>query len=202
MDGKIGRRPRVERDRRPWYAGIVPTRVSSPRSSLQALLSRPSSSSRRVLLTLSSAALLPLALTGCNHASAGTKIATASPRRSRLPASRWNSSRCPRRRAIWASIPSRTGRTPTSPCRKTWSLCTSPRPTRTRAASAWEACCARGRAPPGLNVRVSDLPASLNAVPGDAWPYGRVVAIEEAHDTPALQASRRPPQHGSRDQDP
>ena len=36
-----------------------------------------------------------------------------------------------------------------------------------------------------LNVRSSDLPASLNAVPEDAWPYGRVVAIEEAHDTPA-----------------
>jgi len=36
-----------------------------------------------------------------------------------------------------------------------------------------------------LNVRVSDLPASLNAVPEDSWPYGRVVAIEEAHDTPS-----------------
>jgi len=36
-----------------------------------------------------------------------------------------------------------------------------------------------------LNVRVSDLPASLNAVPENSWPYGRVVAIEEAHDTPA-----------------
>jgi hypothetical protein len=36
-----------------------------------------------------------------------------------------------------------------------------------------------------LNVRVNDLPASLNAVPEDSWPYGRVIAIEEAHDTPA-----------------
>jgi hypothetical protein len=36
-----------------------------------------------------------------------------------------------------------------------------------------------------LNVRVSDLPAALNAIPEDSWPYGRVVAIEEAHDTPA-----------------
>ncbi len=36
-----------------------------------------------------------------------------------------------------------------------------------------------------LNVRTSDLPASLNAVPVNSWPYGRVVAIEEAHDTPA-----------------
>ncbi len=36
-----------------------------------------------------------------------------------------------------------------------------------------------------LNVRVSDLPASLNAIPENAWPYGRVVAVEEAHDAPA-----------------
>ena len=36
-----------------------------------------------------------------------------------------------------------------------------------------------------LNVRTSDLPAALNAVPTTAWPYGRVVALEEAHDAPA-----------------
>ena len=36
-----------------------------------------------------------------------------------------------------------------------------------------------------LNVRTSDLPAALNAVPSTAWPYGRVVALEEAHDAPA-----------------
>ncbi len=35
-----------------------------------------------------------------------------------------------------------------------------------------------------LNVRTLDLPAALNAVPQTAWPYGRVVAVEEAHDIP------------------
>ncbi len=35
-----------------------------------------------------------------------------------------------------------------------------------------------------LNVRTSDLPAALNAIPQNAWPYGRVVAVEEAHDAP------------------
>ena len=35
-----------------------------------------------------------------------------------------------------------------------------------------------------LNVRTNDLAVALNAVPADAWPYGRVVAIEEAHDAP------------------
>ena len=35
-----------------------------------------------------------------------------------------------------------------------------------------------------LNVRVQDLPAALNAVPQSAWPYGRVVAVEEAGNVP------------------
>jgi len=36
-----------------------------------------------------------------------------------------------------------------------------------------------------LTIHMSDLPAALNAVPESCWPYGRVVAVEEAHDTPA-----------------
>ena len=36
-----------------------------------------------------------------------------------------------------------------------------------------------------LNIRVSDLPEALSAIPESAWPYGRVVAVEEAHDIPA-----------------
>jgi hypothetical protein len=35
-----------------------------------------------------------------------------------------------------------------------------------------------------LDVRVSDLPSALNAIPANAWPYGRVVAVEEAHEIP------------------
>lgn len=35
-----------------------------------------------------------------------------------------------------------------------------------------------------LTIRVSDLPAALDAIPEGSWPYGRVVAIEEAHDAP------------------
>jgi hypothetical protein len=44
-----------------------------------------------------------------------------------------------------------------------------------------------------LTIRVSDLPAALDAVPENSWPYGRVVAIEEAHDAPtsARPAIRR-----------
>jgi hypothetical protein len=35
-----------------------------------------------------------------------------------------------------------------------------------------------------LNIRVTELAQALNAVPESSWPYGRVVAIEEAHDIP------------------
>jgi hypothetical protein len=44
-----------------------------------------------------------------------------------------------------------------------------------------------------LTIRISDLPAALNAIPENSWPYGRVVAVEEAHDAPptARPAIRR-----------
>ena len=35
-----------------------------------------------------------------------------------------------------------------------------------------------------LTIRAGDLASALNAVPPNAWPYGRVVAVEEAHNTP------------------
>ena len=36
-----------------------------------------------------------------------------------------------------------------------------------------------------LTIRTGELAAALNAVPPTAWPYGRVIALEEAHNTPA-----------------
>ena len=36
-----------------------------------------------------------------------------------------------------------------------------------------------------LNLSMDDLGKAIIAVPQDAWPYGRVVAIEEAHQIPA-----------------
>ena len=35
-----------------------------------------------------------------------------------------------------------------------------------------------------LNVSLGALPAALNAVPQTSWPYGRVIALEEAHNIP------------------
>jgi hypothetical protein len=44
-----------------------------------------------------------------------------------------------------------------------------------------------------LNIDPDNLAEALNAIPQEAWPYGRVVAIEEAHDAPqsARQQLRR-----------
>lgn len=36
-----------------------------------------------------------------------------------------------------------------------------------------------------LNIGGDKLPEALTAVPENAWPYGRVVAVEEAHKVPA-----------------
>lgn len=41
-----------------------------------------------------------------------------------------------------------------------------------------------------LDIRISDLPTALNAIPQSAWPYGRVIAVEEAHEIPV---KARPP---------
>lgn len=41
-----------------------------------------------------------------------------------------------------------------------------------------------------LVIRFSDLPEALAALPEDAWPYGRVIAIDE--DSMALKADRVP----------
>ena len=42
----------------------------------------------------------------------------------------------------------------------------------------------RGARQQSLTIRPGELSAALNAVPQNAWPYGRVVALEETHNTP------------------
>jgi hypothetical protein len=36
-----------------------------------------------------------------------------------------------------------------------------------------------------LNIANDKLGEAMSSIPADAWPYGRVIAIEEAHHTPA-----------------
>lgn len=39
-----------------------------------------------------------------------------------------------------------------------------------------------------LNVRLKDLPRAMSSLPDGAWPYGRVVAVNEALEAPQNQA--------------
>ncbi len=38
-----------------------------------------------------------------------------------------------------------------------------------------------------VNIRPGKLSEAMVAIPPSAWPYGRVVAVEEAHHTPGTQ---------------
>ena len=35
-----------------------------------------------------------------------------------------------------------------------------------------------------VSIRAEALPAALDALPRNSWPYGRVIAVEEAHGVP------------------
>lgn len=38
-----------------------------------------------------------------------------------------------------------------------------------------------------VNIAVDKLGEAMGAIPPGSWPYGRVVAVEEAHETPGKQ---------------
>ena len=44
-----------------------------------------------------------------------------------------------------------------------------------------------------LNISLNKLGDAISSIPASSWPYGRVIAVEEAHKTPAagLPAVRR-----------
>jgi hypothetical protein len=151
-----------------WYSGAVPMRIA------------------RSLISMAVVLCLAVALTGCNRKAAGSTIATASPRE--VESARQQMELIP--------PPSKTR------YMSVHSLSTWENPYLTvqenmvtlhvTLADANESDLGVGGMlrPAGarrqdLNVRVSELPEALNAVPESAWPYGRVVAIEEAHNAPS-----------------
>lgn len=151
---------------------------------------RLSSSRRAKQITLAAAlfasAPLPVLLTGCNRAAAGTTVATANPREVETA----------RQQIELIPPPSKT-RYMAVHCLSMWdnpyltvqanmvTLHVTLADANTSDMGVGGMLRPVGARRQVLNVRTSDLPVSLNAVPEDSWPYGRVVAIEEAHDTPA-----------------
>ena len=153
-------------------------RASSPRSSVRAA----------IVLAAAVGLIVPVSalLTGCNRASAGTTVATASPQVIET-ARRQIELIPPPSKTRYMAVHSLSGwENPYLTVQENMATLhvtlADANPSDMGEGGMLRPVGARRQ---DLNVRVSDLPAALNAIPENSWPYGRVVAVEEAHDTPA-----------------
>jgi hypothetical protein len=125
-------------------------------------------------------------LTGCNHASAGTTIPTASPQAVESARQQLDLVPPPSKSRYMAIRSLSDWENPYLTVQQNMATLhvtqADTNPSQLGTGGMLRPVSARRQ---DLTVRVSDLPAALNAVPENSWPYGRVVAIEEAHDTPA-----------------
>jgi hypothetical protein len=131
-------------------------------------------------------AAIPMLLTGCNHASAGTTLATVSPQAVEAARQQLDLIPPPSKSRYLAIHSLSSWENPYLTVQENMATLhvtlADANPSELGAGGMLRPVSARRQ---DLTVRVSDLPAALNAVPENSWPYGRVVAIEEAHDTPA-----------------
>ncbi len=157
------------------------------------------SSFSRTKLSLAIASALclaasPMLLTGCNRASAGTTIPTASPQAVETARQQLDLVPPPSKSRYMAIHSLSDWENPYLTVQQNMATLhltqADANPSQLGTGGMPRAVAARRQ---DLTVRVSDLPAALDAVPESSWPYGRVVAIEEAHDTPvsARPAVRR-----------
>lgn len=147
-----------------------------------------SANARRALLAAATAVVLaaPLLLAGCNRAAAGTTVAAASPREIETARQQLELIPPPSKNRYMAVHSLTSWENPYLTVQENMITL------HVTLADANQSDLGVGGMlrPTGarrqvLNIRVSDLPASLNAIPTDAWSYGRVVAVEEAHGVPA-----------------
>jgi hypothetical protein len=151
----------------------------------------PRSSSRGALPLALAAALsipLPIVLTGCNRAAAGTPIAAPNPREVETARQQMELIPPPSKTRYMAVQSLSTWENPYLTVQENIvTLHVTLADANTSDLGVGGMLRPVGARRQVLNIRISDLPASLNAVPENSWPYGRVVAIEEAHDTPQAQ---------------
>ena len=149
-----------------------------------------SSSARSSALALASAACLalltPLLLAGCNRASAGTTTTTAASAQAIEAAREQLDLIPPPAKSRYMAVRSlTTWENPYLTVQQNMATLhvtlADANPTDIGAGGMLRPVGARRQ---DLTIRLSDLPAALDAVPANSWPYGRVIAIEEAHDTP------------------
>jgi hypothetical protein len=137
--------------------------------------------------TLAAAAslVLPLLLAGCNRASAGTTPATASPQAVESARQQLDLIPPPSKTRYMAVHSLSTWENPYLTVENNMATLhvtlADANPSEIGVGGMLRPVGARQQ---NLTIRLSDLPAALNAVPQDSWPYGRVIAVEEAHDTP------------------
>jgi len=128
----------------------------------------------------------PLLFTGCNRAAAGTPVATASPQEIETGRQQMELIPPPSKSRYMAVRSLSTWENPYLTVQENMATLhvtlADANPSDLGAGGILRPVGARRQ---DLNIRVSELPAALNAVPENSWPYGRVVAVEEAHDTPA-----------------
>ncbi len=158
--------------------------TSSPFSSL---LRRPCSIGRTCITLAALATLSPMLLTGCKHASAGTTvIATPSPQVIESARQQIELIPLPAKTRYLAIHSLTTWENPYLTVQENIATLhitvADANPSSVGVGGMLRPVGARRQ---DITVRVSDLPAALNAIPENSWPYGRVVAVEEAHDAPA-----------------
>jgi hypothetical protein len=143
-------------------------------------------SSSSLLLAAVAALALPLLLAGCSRASAGTKPATASPQAIESAREQLDLIPPPSKTRYMAVHSLSTWENPYLTIEDNMATLhvtlADANPSQLGVGGMLRPVGARQQ---DLTIRLSDLPAALNAVPQDSWPYGRVIAVEEAHDTPA-----------------
>jgi hypothetical protein len=152
---------------------------------LRPCLAPPSAALPMALLWLVSIAI-PLTLAGCNRASAGTPVATANPREVETARQQMELIPPPSKTRYMAVHSLSSWENPYLTVQSnmiTIHVTLADANTSTLGLGGMlRPVAARQQV---LNIGSDRLPDALTAVPENSWPYGRVVAIEEAHDTPA-----------------
>jgi hypothetical protein len=148
---------------------------------------RPAHFSARFAIAFASLLVVsPALLTGCNRASAGTTIATASPQVVESARQQMDLIPPPSKTRYMAIHSLTSWENPYLTVQENMATLhvtlADANPSDLGVGGMLRPIGARRQ---DLTVRVSDLPAALNAIPEDSWPYGRVVAVEEAHDAPS-----------------
>jgi hypothetical protein len=140
-----------------------------------------------LLVAVASLCLLsPFTLTGCNRASAGTHTSSASPQEMEAARQQMESIPLPSKSRYMAVRSLATWENPYLTVQENMVtlhvMIADPNASEVGLGGMLRPVGARRQ---DLNVSLGKLPEALNSIPENTWPYGRVVAVEEAHQIPS-----------------